>query len=108
MAVRHMRLTLGLFFLLAGTTLLVLRFALPEVGARLNTPMRLLIGALLALVLAGLNLSKWYAGWVWYRQQATPVRRPFQPDPSAGAQPEVIPEFDFSKPPSDEKPAKDT
>ena len=96
MTVRHMRLALGLFFLLAGIGLLVLRFAVPEVGARFNTPTRLIIGALLALVLAALNLSKWYAGWMWFRQQATPVRQPLQRDPSAGAT-EHNPAFDFDK-----------
>jgi hypothetical protein len=59
--------------------------------------MRLLIGGLLALVLAGLNLAKWYAGLLAYEQAATPIRRPFQPDPTASAEPEHNPEFDFSK-----------
>ena len=101
MTVRQMRLTMGLFFLVAGTAIIVIRFAVPEIAARFNET-RLLLGGLLALVLAAVNLAKWYAGWVWYQQQATPVRQPFQPDPSA--KPEVLPEFDFSKP--DDKPAK--
>jgi hypothetical protein len=96
MAVRHMRLILGLFFLIAAIGLFVLRFGVPEVGAKFNTPMRLLIGAMLALALAGLNLAKWYAGWMWYQQQATPVRRPLQRDP-ASTDSEPNPEFDFSK-----------
>jgi hypothetical protein len=97
MAVRHMRLAIGLFFLCAAIGLFVLRFGMPDVGAKFNTPTRLLIGALLALVLAGLNLSKWYAGWMWYQQQATPVRRPLQPDPTANRDEEPNPAFDFSK-----------
>ena len=100
MTVRHMRLTLGLFFLVAGTGLIVVRFAVPEIGARFNET-RLLLGGLLALVLAGMNLAKWYAGWMWYQRQATPVRSPLQPDHTAA--PERLPEFDFSK--SDDKPA---
>jgi hypothetical protein len=96
MAVRQLRLMLGLFFLVAGVGLLALRFGMPEAVARFNST-RLLIGALLALVLAGVNLAKWYAGYMWFQQQATPVRRPLQPDPTAGTDPEYNPEFDFSK-----------
>jgi hypothetical protein len=97
MAVRHMRLLLGLFFLIVGVGLLILRFGMPEAAARINDPMRLLIGAFLALALAGVNIGKWYAGWLWYEEQATPVRRPLQPDPTASAEPEYNPEFDFGK-----------
>ena len=103
MTVRHMRLTLGLFFLFAGLGVLALRFGMPDVAAKIFNPTRLLLGALLALVLAGVNLAKWYAGWAWYQQRATPVRRPLQPDPAARTGAEVLPEFDFDK--SDE-PAK--
>src|SRR4051812_15073606 len=97
MAVRQMRLMLGLFFLVAGVGLLVLRFGFPAAAAKVNDPTRLLIGALLALVLAGVNLAKWYSGWLWFRQRATPVRRPLQPDPTASAGEEYNPEFDFDK-----------
>lgn len=96
MAVRHLRLILGLFFLIAGVGLLVLRFGMPDVVARFDLT-RLLIGALLALVLAGVNLAKWYAGYMWFQEQATPVRRPLQPDPTADTGPEYNPEFDFNK-----------
>jgi hypothetical protein len=100
-----MRLALGLFFLIAGVGLLVLRLGFPEVLAQYD-PTYLLIGAFMALVLAGVNIAKWYAGWLWYQQQATPVRRPLQPDPSANAEDEFNPEFDFGKRPgSDDKPA---
>ena len=102
MTLRHLRLMLGLFFLFAGVGLLVLRFAVPDAVARFNST-RLLIGALLALVLAGVNLAKWYAGYMWFQQQATPVRRPLQPDPAASADSEYNPEFDFNK---GDKPAK--
>ena len=97
MTVRHMRLMLGLFFLIAGFALLAVRFAAPEVAARINSPTRLLIGAFLALVLGGLNLAKWYAGWMAYQHAATPVRPPFQPDPTATGEPEYNPEFEFDK-----------
>src|SRR5688572_8105585 len=95
MAVRQMRLVLGVFFLLAGLTLLTLRFGAPDVVARLDST-RLLIGALLALVLAGVNLAKWYAGYLWARQRATPVRTPLQADATASRE-EYNPEFDFNK-----------
>ena len=48
----------------------------------------------MALVLAGVNFAKWYSGWLWFRQQSTPVRQPLQPDTSARAE-EYNPEFDF-------------
>jgi hypothetical protein len=98
MAVRHMRLVLGAFFLGAGVFLLVLRFGMPDVAARINSPNRLLIGALLALVLAGVNFAKWYSGWLWFQQQATPVREPLQSEPTATRE-EYNPEFDFGKEP---------
>lgn len=103
MAVRHMRLVLGVFFLVAGVGLLALRFGAPDVVARFNAT-RLLVGALLALVLAGVNFAKWYSGWLWFQQRATPARQPFRPDPTAGTD-EYNPEFDFNKDTSD-KPAR--
>jgi hypothetical protein len=103
MALRHLRLMLGLFFLFAGVGLLVLRFGMPEAVARFDLT-RLLIGALLALVLAGVNLAKWYAGYMWFQERATPVRRPLQPDPTAPGE-EYNPEFDFNKDAAD-KPAQ--
>ena len=95
MALRHMRLMLGLFFFVAGVGLLALRFGMPEAVARFDST-RLLIGALLALVLAGVNIAKWYSGWLWFRQQSTPVRQPLRPDPTAGRE-EYNPDFDFGK-----------
>jgi hypothetical protein len=106
MAIRHMRLMLGFFFLFAGVGLVAVRFGMPEVAERISSPMRLLVGAFLAIVLAGVNFGKWYAGWLWYEQQATPVRQPLQPDPTASAPLEYNPEFDFGKQPSpNDKPA---
>jgi len=99
-----MRLALGLFFLVVGTVLLGVRFGMPDAVAKWN-PMRLFVGALLALAMGCWNLSKWYAGWMWHQQQATPVRRPFRSDPAAGA--EVLPEFDFSQSnPDTDKPTR--
>ncbi len=98
MTVRHMRLTVGLFFLCAGTTLLALRLFVPGAMAQLFDPTRMLLGAFLALVFAGLNLVKWYAGWLAYQEATTPVRRPLQPDSAATRDSGPNPAFDFSEP----------
>jgi hypothetical protein len=94
MAVRHMRLMVGIFFLFAGVILLVVRFGFPEAIAKFD-PMRFLLGALLALVFGAWNIAKWYMGWQWFQEQATPVRRPLRPDPTTSD--EYNPAFDFSK-----------
>ncbi|MCI0701890.1 MAG: hypothetical protein L0241_12480, partial [Planctomycetia bacterium] len=83
MSVRNMRLAVGLFFLVTGVALLALLVFKPEAAGKLNSPTRLFIGALLALVLSGVNLAKWYASWLAFQQSATPVRQPLQPDPLA-------------------------
>ena len=103
MAIRHMRLALGAFFLVVGIGLLVLRFGAPEAVARFD-PLRLFLGALLALVLSAVNLMKWYSGWLWFQERATPVREPLQPEPTRTDE-EYNPEFDFGKDARDE-PAK--
>lgn len=97
MAVRNLRLMLGLFFLCAGLGLLALVVFAPDVAERVNSRTRLTIGAFLGIVLGGVNLAKWYAGWTAYQQAATPVRRPLQPDPERRADEEPNPDFDFSK-----------
>jgi hypothetical protein len=97
MAVRHMRLAIGLFFLLMGVGVLALRFGAPEQAAKINDPTRLTIGGCMALVLAGWNFATWYAGWMWFRQQSTPVRQPLQPDRDARTADEYNPELDFGK-----------
>lgn len=99
MTVRHMRLTLGLFFLCAGTVLLAARFIAPERVAKAFDLLRLTLGALLALVLGGVNLAKWYAGRMAYEQMSAPVRRPLQPDRSRDPDDtEPNPAFDFNNP----------
>ncbi|MBY0459351.1 MAG: hypothetical protein K2V38_18645 [Gemmataceae bacterium] len=104
MAVRHMRLGFGLFMLFAGLALLGLRVFAPETAAKLNDLTRLTIAASLAVVMGGVNLARWYAGWLAFQQSATPVRLPLQPDPTASAEPEYNPEFDFTKPAPGEHP----
>jgi len=102
MTVRHMRLALGIFFLVAGVVLLVLRFGVPDVVAKLD-PLRLFLGAILAVVLGAWNLMKWYSAWMWYHDQATPIRRPLQRDPLPQRDEEPNPDFDFSKQTGDER-----
>ena len=95
MNVRLMRLALGLFFLVAGAAVLVVRFAVPDVAAKMN-PERLLLGGSLALVLAGWNLARWYAS-LPSSQPTTPGREPLRPNPRARGEDEYNPEFDFGK-----------
>ncbi len=97
MTVRHLRLLLGLFLLIAGAGLLVLRFAAPDIAARLNAPTRLTIAGLLGIVLGALNLVRWYASMLDFQRRATPVRKPLQrsPDPVRDEAPN--PDFGFRK-----------
>ncbi|HEY1186299.1 MAG TPA: hypothetical protein VGE74_01520 [Gemmata sp.] len=94
-----MRLTLGLFFLCAGTALLAARFVAPDRMAKAFDPLRMTLGALLALVLGGVNLAKWYAGRMAYEELTTPVRRPLRPEiVTRPGEVETNPEFDFKQP----------
>ena len=97
MSVHTMRLVLGVFFLIMGVFLLVVRhWAAPGLDAKFNST-RMNLGGVLALVFAGLNLARWYMVWSYRRARATPVRYPLQPDPSM--QPPVVAnsELDFTK-----------
>ena len=96
MSVRYLRLLLALFFLLAGVGLLVLRFSFPEAIARFD-PLRIFLGAIFALVLAGWNLMKWYAAMLEFERRATPVREPLQREPDAARDDRPNPELDFGK-----------
>jgi hypothetical protein len=96
MNVRFLRLLLGLFFLFAGTALLVVRFAAPDAVAKFD-PLRIFLGGVFALVLAGWNLMKWYAAVLEFERRSTPVRSPLQREPDAVREEEPNPEFDFSK-----------
>jgi hypothetical protein len=91
-----MRLALGLFFLVMGVLLLVVRFGVPEVAAKFNMT-RLLLGAAFAIVLSGWNLVRWYSATLDFYRRATPVRMPLQPNPDAPRDEEPNPDFDFGK-----------
>ena len=60
MTVRTMRLTLGLFFLIAGGAILFVRYFMPGLIANLNGD-RFLLGGVFALILAGLH-HEWSPG----------------------------------------------
>lgn len=97
MSVAMLRLALGLFFLAAGTVILFRSLFAPGLNARFD-PLRLDLGGVLAWVLAGLNLARWYAAWSYRRFRATPVRTPLQPDPSLVRPEPPNPELDFTRP----------
>lgn len=97
MPVRQLRLFMGIFLLLAGGSLIALQLFAPEIARKLNSPTRLMIGAGLGIVLGGVNIAKWYAGWLAFHERATPVRLPLQPESERREPEEPNPEFDFNK-----------
>jgi hypothetical protein len=99
-----MRLVMGILFLLLAGLMFGRRWLMPDLDARYD-PLRMNLGAVLALVFGGLNLARWYAVWSYRRAKRTPVRTPLQPDPSV--RPPVVPhpELDFTK--SDEMKAEE-
>ncbi|MCE9565463.1 MAG: hypothetical protein K8U57_25865 [Planctomycetes bacterium] len=104
MSVHTMRLVLGIMFLCLAGAIFARDMFLPGLGARFD-PLRMNLGAVLALVFAGLNLVKWYVVWSHRRMLATPVRTPLQPDPSVVRPEKPNPELDFTRrdePPTDQ------
>ena len=104
MNVWHARLALGLFFLVAGATVLVLRFGFPDVAVRFGRPRNMALGGVFALVMGALNVARWYVARSNFHRRATPVRAPLRPDPAARAPAEYNPDFDIDlgppKPPT--------
>jgi hypothetical protein len=96
MTVRSMRLGMAVFFLVMGLAIFARHWVMPWLEDMFD-PLRLNLGATLALVLAGVNLARWYTIHSFIKEQRRPVRYPLQRDPSAEPQVEPIPEFDFSK-----------
>src|SRR4051812_27203198 len=97
MAIQTMRLGVGILFLLLAAVILGRAWLLPDLGNRFD-PVRMSLGGVLALVFGLLNVARWYVAWSHRRGQATPVRRPLQPDPSANRDEPPNPELDFTKP----------
>ena len=87
---------MGVLFLLLAAAMFARRWLMPELDARYD-PLRMNLGAFFALVLAGLNLARWYAARSERRARATPVRTPLQPDPSVVRPEPPNPELDFTK-----------
>jgi hypothetical protein len=100
MSVSSMRLGMAFFFLVVGLAIFARQWIMPGLDARFDS-LRLNLGASLALVLAGVNLARWYTIRAFTRARQTPVRYPLQRDPSATPQDEPNPEFDFTKRPDD-------
>lgn len=97
MNVWHARLALGVFFLVAGTGVLVLRYAFPDDAVRFGRPLNMAIGGVFALVMGALNIARWYVARLHFQRRATPVRSPLQPDAAARAPAEYNPDFDFDR-----------
>jgi hypothetical protein len=97
---RQLRLALGLFFLVVGTALLVVRFWYPDIAQRIGPPHRLFLITLFALVMGGLNVARWYVAYLHFQRRATPVRTPLQPEREGRAPAEYNPEFDFDRAPN--------
>jgi hypothetical protein len=96
MSVYTLRLGLGLFFLFAGTLLLVRKWLAPGLDREFDS-LRLNLGALFAFVFGALNIVRWYLMWSARRNRAIPVRAPLQPDPSLVPPEPPNPELDFTK-----------
>ena len=101
MSVSSMRLGMAIFFLVVGLAIFARHWIMPGLDDRFD-PLRMNLGASLALVLAGVNLARWYSIRSFRKATQTPVRYPLQRDPSAAPQVEPNPEFDFTKRPEDE------
>jgi len=83
-------------FLVMGVVILARQWLMPGLEDRFD-PLRMNLGGVLALVLAGVNLARWYTLRSFMKERRTAVRYPLQRDPSAAPQVEPIPEFDFTK-----------
>jgi len=105
MSVHTMRLVLGVMFLLLAAVIFTRGWFAPNLGAGFD-PLRMNLGGALALVFGCMNLAKWYVTWSYRRQMATPVRLPFQPDPSLVKPEPPNPELDFTRL-ADENQSKD-
>ena len=97
MSVHTMRLVMGILFLGLATVLFTRQWLLPDLNNRFN-PLRMNLGAILALIFGCLNLARWYAVWAFKKGARTAVRYPLQPDPSAAPQVLPNPDLDFTKP----------
>ena len=81
MSILSMRLVVAILFLVMGTVILARQWLLPGLDERFD-PLRLNLGGLLALVLAGVNLARWYTLRSFMKERQTAVRYPLQRDPS--------------------------
>ena len=96
MSILTMRLVMGILFLLLAAAMFGRRWLMPDLDARYD-PLRMNLGAALALVFGGLNLARWYVVWSYRRAKQIAVRTPLQPDPSMKSPVVTNPELDFTK-----------
>jgi hypothetical protein len=96
MPVQRMRFAMGMLFLLLAGVIFARAWLTPDLEARYDS-LRMNLGGVLALILAGLNFARWYAVWSHRRAQATPVRTPLQRDPSLVRPEPPNAELDFTK-----------
>jgi hypothetical protein len=96
MAVRHLRLTLGLFFAALAVMLFLRHELLPGLAEKFRDR-NLGMGAWFALALAGWNLARWYVDWSARRVPAgeNPLAvRTLRRERNGDEEPN--PEFDFT------------
>lgn len=104
MSVYTIRLVLGLMFLVMAGAIFARDLLVPNLAGRFD-PLRMNLGGVLALVFGCMNLAKWYVGWSYRREMATPIRTPFQSDPSMVKPEPPNPELDFTRRPDDLPPS---
>jgi len=93
MAVRNLRLALGLFFAVVAVLLFLREAIAPGLAERLKDR-NLAVGAWFALVLAGWNMARWYLDWSAPRVPAG--RNPRAVRERNGEREEPNPDFDFT------------
>lgn len=96
MAVRHLRLAMGVFFAVLAVLLFFRHDLLPGLAEKFRDR-NLALGAWLALALAGWNLARWYMDWSARRVPAgeNPLKvRTVRREHAGEAEPN--PDFDFT------------
>src|SRR5690348_250542 len=96
MSVHTMRLGMGILFLILAGLTFARGWLFPSLAAW-GDPVRMNLGGVFALVFGMLNVARWYVAWSYRREQATPIRTPFQPEPTESNGDAPNPDLDFTK-----------